>query len=110
MDGPRAFQVNETDNVATMLADVHSGPVLVYGCLESRTVQALESISLGHKIAVAPIAAGVPVIKYGVPIGIASANILEGQWVHLHNCGSALDERSNHLDVETGVALDTPYA
>jgi len=29
--------------------------------------------------------------------------------VHLHNCGSRLDERSNAFDVHTGVPEDVTY-
>jgi hypothetical protein len=107
-DVARAFQVNEADNVATLLDDVSLGRVNVHGC-GGLVVNAVDQISLGHKIALRAIARGAAVIKYGVSIGIASAEISAGQWVHLHNCHSAVDERSNHLDLKTGVATDTPY-
>ena len=42
-------------------------------------------IPVGHKIARQPIHAGDPVIKYGDPIGIASRDIVAGEWVHVHN-------------------------
>jgi altronate dehydratase small subunit len=45
-----------------------------------------------------------------VPIGIATTAIEPGAWVHLHNCRSRVDERSSHLDLKTGAALDTAYA
>jgi hypothetical protein len=54
--------------------------------------------------------ADVPIVKFGVPIGLSTAPILRGQWVHLHNCRSQVDERSSHLDLKTGAAKDTPYA
>ena len=35
--------------------------------------------------------------------------IQQGEWVHLHNCSSRLDERSNAFDVRTGVPEDVTY-
>jgi len=37
-----------------------------------------------------------------VVIGIATRRIEPGEWVHLHNCRSQLDERSGSFDVQTG--------
>ena len=45
-------------------------------------------IPFGHKIAVAAMAAGAPVIKYGEVIGVATAEIRPGQHVHVHNVRS----------------------
>jgi len=42
-----------------------------------------------HKVALAEIAAGEAVLKYGQVIGLASAPIRRGEWVHLHNLQSA---------------------
>jgi hypothetical protein len=109
MSEAKAFQVHESDNVATLLEDVAGGRVMVYGCARGLIVDAVNSIALGHKVALESIAGGAPVIKYGVPIGVAAKAIRAGEWVHLHNCQSAVDERSNHLNVETGAAQDTPY-
>jgi altronate hydrolase len=41
-------------------------------------------IPAGHKAALRPIAAGEPVIKYGFPIGLATADIAPGEHVHVH--------------------------
>jgi hypothetical protein len=48
-------------------------------------------------------------VKYGVEIGEATTAIVPGDWVHLHNCGSKLDARSNTLDLHTGAPKDTLY-
>jgi len=106
----RCFQVHPYDNVATLLDDVHSGELNVSGDAPDRVVTALEPISLGHKIALTLISRGDPIVKYGVPIGLATKDIHSGEWVHLHNCRSQVDERSAHLDIKTGVAKDIPYA
>jgi len=103
----RAFQINSADTVATMLTDVAAGEVQIFGaCL---VMQAAEAIALGHKIAITSMQVGDPVIKYGVAIGIATQRIEAGCWVHLHNCRSQLDERSNTFDLHTGQSNDIVY-
>jgi altronate dehydratase small subunit len=32
-----------------------------------------------------------------------------GDWVHLHNCRSQLDERSGSFDIHTGAPEDNAY-
>lgn len=44
----------------------------------------------GHKYAICNIKKGEPVIKYGFPIGIASADIAQGDHVHTHNLKTGL--------------------
>ncbi len=106
----RCFQVNPADNVATALDDLAPGRVQVLGASAGMELAAVEEILLGHKIALRRIEAEEPITKFGVPIGLATATIAPGAWVHLHNCRSQVDERSSHLDVKTGAALDTTYA
>ncbi|HYM90445.1 MAG TPA: UxaA family hydrolase, partial [bacterium] len=45
-------------------------------------------IPFGHKIAVASMGAGDPVVKYGEVIGYATTPIRPGQHVHVHNVRS----------------------
>ena len=52
---------------------------------ETVTVQALDPIPLGHKIAMRDIAEGETVIKYGHDIGRAAAAIGQGRHAHVHN-------------------------
>jgi hypothetical protein len=105
----RAIRINAADNVATLLDDIEGGSVLIYGPGEPLEIQALAPIARGHKIALDALPEGAPVVKFGIPIGISTVPIERGQWVHLHNCRSQVDERSSHLDVTTGAAKDTPY-
>src|SRR5207244_13221170 len=44
-----------------------------------------------HKIAVRAIEPGEPVVKYGFPIGAATAAIAPGAWVHSHNLKTCLE-------------------
>jgi altronate hydrolase len=78
--------ISETDNVATALEALEAGRVLTTG---GGAVTVAEPIARGHKVALRPIAAGSPVVKYGSPIGTASADIAAGAHVHTHNLMSA---------------------
>jgi len=81
-----ALMLSPKDNVATLLEDVAPGAkVLIRLGRETSTVGATESIPFGFKIAVADIAKGATIIKYGETIGIASRDIKEGELVHIHN-------------------------
>jgi altronate dehydratase small subunit len=106
----RAFCINPTDNVATLLDDA-PGPdnVQILGASHIQSVSSREPITLGHKIAITDIPKDSEIIKFGVSIGHASQPILAGQWVHLHNCASNFDQRSQTLDLHSGAATDTKY-
>ena len=104
---PGCFRINAQDNVATLL-DSGGGPLAVMGENPGH-INALEEIQAGHKVALQAIDAGTPVVKFGVPIGVATCNIRAGEWVHLHNCASRFDERSRTLDQDSGAATDTRY-
>jgi hypothetical protein len=104
----KAFQINEKDNVATMLEE-GSGVAKVLGP-QPQELTLLESVALGHKVALRDLNAGDPVIKYGVAIGHATKTIRRGSWVHLHNLASDLDERSGTLDLHSGAPTDTGEA
>lgn len=84
-----AVLLSAADNVATLLAAVAAGGEVVIddGSREIR-VQALESIALGHKIAIRDLAPGDCIVKYGEGIGQATIPIARGAWVHIHNLRS----------------------
>lgn len=75
----------EKDNVVTCCEDLMPGDEIL---VDGVTVSAKQQIPIYHKMAVAEIAAGAQVFKYGQPIGIASARITPGQHVHVHNLES----------------------
>ena len=107
----RAFKVHAADNVATLLDDAAAGPVSVIGAeTTDASIVAAQPIARGHKIALADIAAAAPVTKFGVRIGHATKPIARGDWVHLHNLASDLDERSGSLDLVSGAPSDTDSA
>ena len=78
--------ISERDNVATALEPIDQGRELRAGAW---TIVAAEAIPRGHKVAVCAIRAGEAVVKYGSPIGTASADIAAGAHVHTHNVASA---------------------
>jgi hypothetical protein len=105
------FQVDATDNVATLLQDAEVGAeIRVLGGGAARDVQAAQAIRAGHKVALQAIAEDEAIVKYGFQIGEATRAIAEGDWVHLHNCRSRYDARSSDLDVDSGSRIETRYA
>jgi altronate hydrolase len=81
-----ALVISDRDNVATALQPLEAGRTLD---INGISVVTLEPIASGHKVALRAIAAGEPVLKYGSPIGVASADIPAGAHVHTHNVASA---------------------
>ena len=104
-----AFQIDLRDNVATALEALCAGPVRLLGDADTQEITAATDVPAGHKIALRDIAAGEMIVKYGVSIGRATADIRAGSWVHLHVMCSNYDERSSHLDVVTGAPKDVRY-
>lgn len=74
--------MNGRDNVAVALSPIPAGTKVV---VDEVTVTALQEIPQGHKFALEPIAPNASVVKYGYPIGHATALIAQGEWVHTHN-------------------------
>jgi hypothetical protein len=81
-----ALVISDRDNVATALEPLAAGRRLDLG---EHVVTLLENVPSGHKVALRAIAAGHPVVKYGSPIGVASADIAAGAHVHTHNLASS---------------------
>lgn len=104
-----AFQISSTDNVATALTPIVPGEVRLLGDAMAEEAKACEEIPVGHKLALCDIAEGEVIVKYGVVIGCAAKPVRAGSWVHLHVMRSNYDERSSHLNIETGAPEDTCY-
>jgi len=84
-DDPRLLRLHPADNVLTVLAPVAAGERLIVSGVEATMAS---GVSLGHKLASRPIAAGEKIIKYGAPIGSATRDIACGEHVHTHNLKS----------------------
>ena len=76
--------ISDRDNVATALEALEAGQII--GGAAPVTVR--EQIPRGHKVSIRAIPAGESVIKYGNPIGVATAEIPQGFHVHTHNVAS----------------------
>jgi altronate dehydratase len=80
-----ALVISPRDNVATALESLDAGRAIATG---GATVVVAEPIPRGHKLALRLIRAGEAVVKYGSPIGTATADIACGAHVHTHNLAS----------------------
>ena len=79
---PQAIHISPIDNVVVALHPIAKGTLVE---VDGLSVTALEDIPQGHKMAVKPIKNGENVIKYGFPIGHATADAAPGTWMHTHN-------------------------
>ncbi len=87
----KSVLIHPGDNVAVALDEIPSGAVVtLLGLTGDIKIRAQEAIAFAHKVAVRPIAAGGPILKYGVPIAVATVDISAGKWVHTHNATTML--------------------
>ena len=96
-----ALKANDRDNVATIFADgITDGceVVVLDAAGTRRRVKVMGSIPYGHKLALRDIAAGEQITKYGEEIGVATRDIRQGEYVHVHN----LDSMRGRGDLERG--------
>lgn len=105
-----AYQIHTSDNVATMLDDAAEGElVAIRGEGVPVEIRLVGPIDEGHKVALRRIAAGEPIVKFGISIGHATADVEAGAWVHLHDMASDYDARSSTLELRSGAPTDTRY-
>jgi altronate dehydratase len=76
-----ALRLHASDNVAVIKRTIKAGTELN----GSLALTVAKTIPAGHKIALAEIADGEPVRKYGQTIGFARGRIAPGEHVHTHN-------------------------
>jgi len=97
---PRMLTLNPQDNVAIALDDIAAGDL---GMPEGVTL--LQSVTRGHKVAIAPIKAGENVLRYGQIIGQATCDIAVGEHVHVQNLGMG-DHSQDYAHASEAVALE----
>ena len=88
----KAIQIDDSDNVATVTSEVEEGETVEVLSPEGEVIsrpKALGSVPFGHKIALYPMKQGEEIVKYGEVIGVASADVRAGEWLHTHNVESA---------------------
>ncbi len=94
---PRLLRLSPKDNVCAVTTTLALGEKVL---IDGQSITVDHRIPTGHKVAVVPIATGEKVLKYGIPIGSATAAIRPGEYVHTHNLKSdylptrTLDESS----------------
>ena len=80
-----AIRLFPADNVLVLTRSFEAGETIELGDIR----RALQTpIGLGHKIAACAISPGEKILKYGAPIGSATAPIEPGEHIHLHNMKS----------------------
>lgn len=94
-----AIRLSPADNVAVCCRALLPGETIL---IDDAALPISESIDLGHKIAISFLKSGDKIVKYGMPIGSATADIPAGGWVHIHNMQS--DYISAHLRDATGTS------
>jgi len=78
--------MHSRDNVGICLRDFSSGEKLDFKRDDKDLCVTVEDpIPMGHKVALAEIQRGDPIVKYGENIGRATIDITAGQHVHIHN-------------------------
>ncbi len=76
------LKINPADNVVVAIQPQSAGAVIE---VDGKAITVLEDVPAGHKIAIADIAEGENVIKYGFPIGHVREDKKAGAWMNEHN-------------------------
>lgn len=87
----QALVIDPKDNVANLVGSGAKGSTVacrVEGQDDPIDVALCTDIPANHKFALVDIPTGEPVVKYGLVIGRASADIPRGAHVHVHNIES----------------------
>ena len=85
------------DNVGVATRDI---PAEGLACdVRGKRQKAFEPIPQGHKIALIDIAPDESLVRFGVPVGVATAAIGAGRLAHVHNVASRyLDNDEDHYE------------
>jgi len=89
------IKIKENDNVAVALEVIPKHTTICVEDVESGTstvVTTVTEIPAGHKFALADMVEGTPVIKYGFRIGLTTAPVSQGEWIHTHNLKTGLGD------------------
>src|SRR5205814_1660715 len=82
---PRLLLLDERDNVLVVTARIRAGEAVA---IAGAPVTMPADVPIGHKLARRAIGLGAKIMKYGAPIGSATAPIAAGELVHVHNVKS----------------------
>lgn len=90
----KSIRIHPQDNVAVALTDLRAGEA-------AAGVTLLEDIPAGHKVALTSLHPGDKVVKYGFPIGHATAEVAPGSWLHTHNVQTDLSDALTYVYAPT---------
>lgn len=87
---PNGIIIDSVDNVGVAIENINKGEDIVYLSEDQQTIRlkATDHIPIYHKFATRDIAVNAPIVKYAQHIGLAAADISQGQHVHVHNVKS----------------------
>lgn len=89
--------LSPADNVGVATRDIAAHGMA--RALGGTALEAREDIPLGHKIALVEIALESQVLRFGVPVAVATKAIPRGALVHVHNVRSRyLDNDEDHYE------------
>lgn len=102
----RLLRVHPADNVGVAAEAIPTGAA---ASVDGDLLVIGSEVPVGHKVALASIEAGAQLVKYGFPIGVATASIAPGEWVHTHNLrtrlGGRVDYRYEPRGIEAAAGL-----
>lgn len=96
-----ALRLNADDPLAIAKREIPMGTVLLADevGLPFQQLKILENIPAAHKLALIGISEGEEIKRYGARIGVASQDILPGEWIHTHNLSVGSLKRSFEIKV-----------
>lgn len=84
-----ALVLDPADDVAVLIRGAAAGETLsLGGAVGGGTVELIEPVASGHKVALRDLPAGASVNKHGAVIGRLVAAVRRGAHVHVHNLAS----------------------
>ncbi|AJP59967.1 galactarate dehydratase [Pandoraea vervacti] len=103
-DAPRYIRMQAQDNVAIVVND--GG--LPAGSRFADGLTLVDAVPQGHKVALADLAEGAAVIRYGVVIGYAAQPLPAGSWVNERNLAMPGAPSLDRLPISTQVPAELP--
>jgi altronate hydrolase len=89
MGAPPVVRIHPDDTVAVAVRTLAAGERVTVG---DATITVVDEVPAGHKLALVRHELGRAVVKYGFPIGRATAAIEPGAWIHSHNLATQLGD------------------
>jgi altronate hydrolase len=85
---PAAIRIHPDDTVAVAIRPLAADEQVA---VDGESITLRTDVPAGHKFAIVPHAAGVPVLKYGFAIGVTTEPVSVGTWIHSHNLRTRLE-------------------